>query len=146
LVEATVTPSRTPLGQAVIDCDIHNAVPSVQALFPYLSEHWREYITQSAFKGPTDSDYPKDAPIAARPDATPPGGGPPGSDLAMLRQQVLDPWGIAIGILSCAYAVERVLSGKVGSAGRRVNEGALKEGSAPRQAMAGVPVTARQVA
>ncbi len=39
-----------------------------------------------------------------------------------------------------------VLSGKVGSAGRRVNEGALKEGSAPRQAMAGVPVTARQVA
>jgi len=51
LVEATATPSCTPLGQAVIDCDIHNAVPSVQALFPYLSEHWREYITQSAFNG-----------------------------------------------------------------------------------------------
>ena len=38
-------------GQAVIDCDIHNAVPTVEALFPYLSEHWREYIRTSAFKG-----------------------------------------------------------------------------------------------
>ena len=35
LVEATATPSRTPLGQLVIDCDIHNAVPDVRALFPY---------------------------------------------------------------------------------------------------------------
>jgi len=108
LVEATATPGRTPLGQAVIDCDIHTAVPDVQALFPYLSEHWREYITQSAFKGPTDSDYPRNAPIAARPDATPPGGGPPGSDLATLRQQVLDPWGIAIGVISPLYTVESV--------------------------------------
>ncbi len=108
MVETTATPAHTPLGQAVIDCDIHNVVPSVQALFPYLSEHWREYITQSAFKGPTDTDYPKGAPIAARPDATPPGGGPPGSDLATLRQQVLDPWGIEIGILAPAYTVESV--------------------------------------
>ena len=108
MVEATATPRHTPLGQAVIDCDIHNSVPSVQALFPYLSEHWREYITQSAFKGPTHADYPKGAPIAARPDTAPPDGGPPGSDLATLRRQALDPWGIEIGILSCAYAVESV--------------------------------------
>lgn len=36
MVGALATPGRTPLGQAVIDCDIHTAVPSVQALFPYL--------------------------------------------------------------------------------------------------------------
>ena len=108
MVEATAPPGRTPLGQAVIDCDIHNTVPNVEALFPYLSAHWREYITQSAFKGPTDTDYPRGAPIAARPDAAPPDGGPPGSDLATLRQQVLDPWGIAIGIISPLYAVESI--------------------------------------
>ena len=25
-----------------IDCDIHPAVPNLQALLPYLDEHWRE--------------------------------------------------------------------------------------------------------
>ena len=45
-----------------------------------------------------------------------------------------------------AAASSTVLSGKVESAGRSANEGALKEGSAARQAIAGVPVTARQVA
>src|SRR5260370_42702 len=46
------------LGQPVIDCDIHNAVPSVEALFPYLSEHWREYIRTSPFTGPIETPYP----------------------------------------------------------------------------------------
>ncbi len=93
--------------RALIDCDIHNTVPSVEALFPFLPEFWREYISQSAFKGPTENPYPKGAPTSARPDAQPPDG-PPGSDLALLREQVLDPWGVERGILCCAYAVESV--------------------------------------
>ena len=97
-----------PGERGVIDCDIHNVVPAVEVLFPYLPDHWREYITQSAFKGPTDTAYPAGAPTSARPDATPPGGGPPGSDLALLREQVLDPWGVEYGILNCAYAVESI--------------------------------------
>ena len=28
---------------SIIDCDIHNAVPGLEALFPYLSEHWRQH-------------------------------------------------------------------------------------------------------
>jgi predicted TIM-barrel fold metal-dependent hydrolase len=94
-------------GLPVIDCDIHNAVPSVQALFPYLDDHWREYISTSAFKGPVDTAYPPRAPTACRPDFRPPQG-PPGSDLALLRQQTLDAWGAEIGILNCAYAVESI--------------------------------------
>ncbi len=43
-------------------------------------------------------------------------------------------------------AARSVLSGNVESAGGAANEGAMKEGSAARQALAGVPVTARQVA
>src|ERR671937_155988 len=58
------------LGEPVIDCDIHATVPSVEALFPYLSEHWREYIRTSAFnKGPTDTAYPPHAPTTVMPAA-----------------------------------------------------------------------------
>ena len=56
----------------VIDCDIHNAVPSVEALFPYLSEHWREYIRTSAFKGPVDTAYPPRAPTTVAPGVSVP--------------------------------------------------------------------------
>jgi hypothetical protein len=92
--------------RAIIDCDLHNAVPSVEALFPWLSNHWREYITQSGFKGPTDTAYPK-APTSARPGASP-ATGPAGSDLGLLRTQALDAWGAEVGILNCAYAVESI--------------------------------------
>ena len=29
-----------------IDCDIHPSVPSLKALHPYLSDHWRDIIIQ----------------------------------------------------------------------------------------------------
>src|SRR6266850_338233 len=89
------------LGQPVIDCDIHASVPSLEALFPYLSEHWREYIRTSAFnKGPTDTAYPPRAPTSIRPGAAAP------NSLNVVREQVLDPWNTEIGILNCAYAVD----------------------------------------
>jgi predicted TIM-barrel fold metal-dependent hydrolase len=94
------------LGQPVIDCDIHNSVPSVEALFPYLSEHWREYIRTSAFKGPVDTAYPLRAPTTVAPGITSPDGKPPGSSLELIQKDVLDPWNVEIGILNCAYAVD----------------------------------------
>jgi uncharacterized protein len=97
-----------PLPQGVIDCDIHNVVPTVEVLFPYLPEHWREYIVHSDFKGPIENPYPAGAPTSARPETVPPTGGPPGSDLALVRTQVLDPWDVAYGILTCSYAIESV--------------------------------------
>ena len=100
-----LAPRGIDLGQPVIDVDIHCNVPSAQALFPYLSAHWREYVTYSAFKGPADTAYPGGAPTTALP-GTRPEGGPPGSSLALVREQVLDPWNVEIGILNCSYAVE----------------------------------------
>jgi predicted TIM-barrel fold metal-dependent hydrolase len=93
---------------AAIDCDLHAVVPSVEALYPYLSSHWREYIARSGFKGPTDTPYPKGAATSARAGTSPGNGRPPGSDLGLLREQALDAWGTEVGILNCSYAVESV--------------------------------------
>src|SRR5216683_7895576 len=89
------------LGQPVVDCDIHATVPSVEALLPYLSDHWREYIRTSAFKGPVDTAYPPNAPTTVQP-----GNPRPDGSLAQIQQQVLDAWGVEVGILNCAYAVD----------------------------------------
>ncbi|MDP8921630.1 MAG: hypothetical protein M3O34_01990, partial [Chloroflexota bacterium] len=75
-----LAPRGMDLGQPVIDVDINVTVPSEKALFPYLSEHWREYLTYSAFRLPTDTPYPKNAPTTALP-GTAPENGVPGSSL-----------------------------------------------------------------
>jgi predicted TIM-barrel fold metal-dependent hydrolase len=116
------------LGQPVIDCDIHNAVPSVEALFPYLSEHWREYLSTSAFRGPTDTAYPRGAPTSAVPGSTPPDGGPSGSSLDLVREQVLDAWGAEYGILNCAYGVDSLHNPDTAAAmARAVNDWQIAE-------------------
>ena len=102
----TSSANAAATGQGVIDCDIHNVVPSVFALFPYLDQHWRETINQTLFKGAVDTIYPRGAPNTARPGSTPANGDPAGSDLSLLRTQVLDPLGVETGILSCAYSVD----------------------------------------
>src|SRR4029077_13735295 len=84
--------------QAVIDCDIHTGIPKPEALFPYLSEHWREYIRPSAFKGAVDTAYPPNAPTTRAPGA--------GPDLGEVQRDVLDAWSVETGILNCSYAVD----------------------------------------
>jgi uncharacterized protein len=84
----------------VIDSDIHAATPSVDALLPYLSEHWREYIRTSAFKGVVDTAYPKGAPTTLAQ------GSEPLTNVDKVRELVLDPWHAEVGILNCAYSVD----------------------------------------
>src|SRR5438874_3666452 len=91
--------------EPVVDCDLHNVVPNTEALFPYLSQHWRETVTQTLFKGAVDPSYPRGAPTTARPGTAPPDG-PPGSSLETLREQVLDPNEVEVGVLTCAYAID----------------------------------------
>jgi predicted TIM-barrel fold metal-dependent hydrolase len=94
--------------EGVVDCDLHNDLPSLKALYPYLADHWCDYCDDSAFTGPDANDYPKGMTISARPDSRPAGGGPAGSDLGLLRSQALEPWRTQIGILNCAYRVQSV--------------------------------------
>jgi len=82
-------------GQPVIDCDIHTALPKADDLLPFLSDHWREYIRTSAFKGAVDTAYPPNAPTTRGP-----------ADLDAVRRDVLDAWSVELGILNCSYAVD----------------------------------------
>jgi predicted TIM-barrel fold metal-dependent hydrolase len=92
----------------VIDCDLHNELPGLKTLYPYLPDHWRAYAEESAFVGPDANDYPAGASTTARPGSRPENGEPAGSDLKMMQEQVLDTWPIAVGILNCSYRVASV--------------------------------------
>ena len=84
---------------AIIDCDIHPALKSPKALHPYLSERWRRHRDTIGDRGFSGSYYPRANPNAARTDAWPPNGLPPGSDLDFMRYQLLDAWDMDFGVL-----------------------------------------------
>lgn len=120
--------SNEPRRLPVIDADVHSVVTSVEVLFPYLTEHWREYITQSAFKGPAENPYPPKAPTSVRPDLRDPVGAEAGSTLQHLRDHVLDPLGLEVAILNCAYAVESIHNPDAAAAlARAVNDWHIAE-------------------
>src|SRR5207244_11957764 len=82
---------------AIIECDIHPALNSPKALHPYLSERWRRHRDTIGGRGFAGSYYPRASPNAARTDAWPPNGLPPGSDLDFMRVQLLDAWDMDFG-------------------------------------------------
>ena len=79
----------------IIDCDIHPSLHSRADLNPFLARRWQEHMKtygdhlRTPYIGTTP--YPRSSPLIARRDAWPPTGGPPGSDLAFMRKQHLDP-------------------------------------------------------
>jgi predicted TIM-barrel fold metal-dependent hydrolase len=92
----------------MIDCDIHNTVPSLQALFSYLPDWWQDYIAESGFIGPDPGSDKRVALQSSSPDSRPTEGAPPGSDLAVLAAQALDARNTQYGILNCAYGIQSV--------------------------------------
>src|SRR5690349_16381987 len=90
---------------AVIDCDIHNAMPNDETLYKYLSPRWRRHHELIGARGAVGSYYPRAMKNAARHDSWPPSGLPPGGDLPFMQQQLLDAWDMDYGILNCLYGV-----------------------------------------
>jgi predicted TIM-barrel fold metal-dependent hydrolase len=88
-----------------IDCDIHPAVPNLRALLPYLDAHWRDHVTTRGLDELNTIAYPVNAPLSARPDFRH-GEARPGSDLAHLRAEALDPLGTSIAIANCLYGIQ----------------------------------------
>src|SRR5215470_10707811 len=110
VLERPPAPAMSPASAAaaesrlkVIDCDIHPSLKARSDLHPFLPTRWRNHLEtygghlRTPFTATTP--YPRSAPLLSRRDAWPPTGGPPGSDLAFLRQQHLDPINIEFGIL-----------------------------------------------
>jgi hypothetical protein len=90
----------TKTRRLVVDCDIHNSI-GPGALDPYLSQRWKRHGELFGNRSRQSGTYPKGAPNAARGDAWPPSGLPPGGDLDFMRTQHLDGAGIEFGILNC---------------------------------------------
>ena len=93
----------TPAGLGVVDCDIHPQFSTPAEIMPFLPERWQEHARTfgGLYRQPLSDTlaHPRMAPDVARADSWPPGGGPPGSDLAFMREQHLDPHGVAWGML-----------------------------------------------
>ena len=95
--------SRRNTSLQVIDCDIHPAMTSWTEVHPYLEKRWIEHLAvygshlRHAFSEALS--HPRMSPDAARVDAYPEEGGPPGSSLELMQKQHLDPNGVEIGML-----------------------------------------------
>lgn len=94
-------PDRTP----IIDCDIHNFDAYGQPEFNdiivrYLAKKWQRHHELIGRRGHATGTYPRGYRNAARADAWPPSGKPPGLDVEFVTHQLLDEWGIDYGILN----------------------------------------------
>lgn len=107
---------------AVVDGDIHNAPASDKDLYPYLSQRWRDYHAMFGNRGYQGGTYPRQNLNAARTDAWPPSGLPPGADLPFLQEQLLDAWNIEYGICNPLHGVNGQLVEYSAALARAVNE------------------------
>jgi predicted TIM-barrel fold metal-dependent hydrolase len=106
VIQPLAHPGKPPAATlGLIDVDIHPRPNGIEAFRPYLSARWWDYLTtygvrarHGFFAG--QPPFPKAQPLASRRDAWPPGGGTPASDLDFLRHQLLDNYGVDIGVLN----------------------------------------------
>ncbi|MGV6874546.1 amidohydrolase family protein [Pseudochelatococcus sp. B33] len=91
----------------IIDCDVHPLLKRPADLKKYLAREWHAHFDEygNFLRMPYAAGdlYPKSAPFISRRDAYPPSGGPPGSDLDFMREQLLDLFDIELGILQVLY-------------------------------------------
>ncbi len=83
----------------LIDADVHPSIGDYTQLHPYLPEVWRRHVRKSGFGGPSSGILRGQGGLY-RADAAPPEGGEPGSDPALLRQQLLERYNVRYAILN----------------------------------------------
>ena len=84
------------LRRGAVDCDVHCAPASLDALAPYLSDYWLEYVSDAGIRlGGLATTYP---PGAVR--------GPAPATYEALKAELLDPWAPRLAILSCLTLFE----------------------------------------
>jgi len=118
------------LPEAIVDCDVHNAPISDEALRAYLPAEWRErrdtvgylpamfrqYRENLGDRSYMGAEYPRPTPRASRVDAWPPSGHPPASDLDFTRAQLLDAWNVQYAVLNPLLGAAEQLNDEYGAA------------------------------
>ena len=102
VVQATPQESaEVPRSVSIVDCDIHPTL-TVLGLQKRVSSRWRGYLERFGRRTPNITEfYPRTANAGFRLDSWPQGpDGFPGSDLELLRTQLLDECAIDYGILN----------------------------------------------
>jgi uncharacterized protein len=90
-----------------IDCDVHVAPETFDALFPYLSDYWRQYITEAGVRlGGVAFAYPPGAPTTASPTARELAGPPVPPTYNQLKENVLDRTDPRAVVLNCLTGFE----------------------------------------
>lgn len=92
--------TRERIRSPLVDCDVHIQPAARSDLGAYMPEHWQHHLHLFGQRGRSGAHYPRANADAARTDAWPPNGKPPGSDLDFLRQQLLDGWNIDFAVLN----------------------------------------------
>jgi predicted TIM-barrel fold metal-dependent hydrolase len=86
---------------ALIDCDVHEDISGQDALLPYLTEEWREFVgLGGVFLAEGHATHGLNPWGYIRRDAAPPGGGVPGSSPEFMAEQLLDPYEITFAVLT----------------------------------------------
>lgn len=110
--------ANVPAG--AIDCDFHPSVPSIQALMPYLEDHWREQVVIRGIDEMNTISYPLNSPLTCRadwrPNASQGASGRPAASLEAVRTQLLDPFGVSVAIANCLYGIQLLFSEDMGAA------------------------------
>lgn len=133
----TREPTRKRTKVQVVDGDIHNAVASDKALYPYLPQRWRQYHAQYGMRTYTGATYPRANPNAARTDAWPTSGLPPGADLSFLREQLLDAWNIEYGVCNPLVGIQGPYVEYTAALARAVNDWQVEEWLEPEPRLKG---------
>jgi predicted TIM-barrel fold metal-dependent hydrolase len=84
--------------ETIIDCDIHQRLPNVKVLYPYLSTARQRDIDAFGLRLPSPG-YLNGGDRGYRHDSWPDDGAMVGSDLDLMRKQLLDVYPIEYGIL-----------------------------------------------
>jgi uncharacterized protein len=81
--------------EGAIDCDVHVAPASIDALAPYMDDYWRDYLANAGLRlSPNVTGaYPESDPA-------------PPADVDALREQLLDPSGLRHAVLTCLSAFD----------------------------------------
>jgi predicted TIM-barrel fold metal-dependent hydrolase len=92
---------------ALVDCDVHSNIPPAE-LLARLPSRERRIVEAFGLRAMKSNGYVPTRPRAAasRTDAWPPTGGPPGSDPAFVREQLLDAWSIDVAVLNPIDALD----------------------------------------